>query len=271
MKRIVTSVILVFFASAMGVSATGPTQPELPYMDTGPEFTTDRDFSKVPIQVGESIRLRATYLGLTAGYITITTNSGTIGNRPLYKLSLKARTGGMVEYLYTLEDRFTSYFDRKGLFSWGYDYHQLHNGENETRTVRYNHRGGYFTKNGERKSSIKKYTQDLLSTLYYVRAQDLSEKKRIEFPLQSDDESYDVTLEINRDARVATKDGWVDSYEIRPILDKSLHKEAAREHVESISGIRIWLSKDDRRVPLKISFPATFGHLSAFLEEYRVP
>lgn len=257
-----------------GVSSaadTGVNGPPLAYVDTVPSMdsvrTLDRD--RVPFEKGERIKLRATYLGITAGYITMTVNNDTVAGRPLYRLVLNAETGGFVDYIYSLQDRFVSFLDRRGLFSWGYNYHQIHNGNRQTRTVRYFHREGFFTENEKRRGKIKRYTQDLLSTMYYIRVKELNDGDTVSFPLQTGDEYYDVTLNVDEDARVATKNGWKNAYELAPVLRKSEHKEMAQDHVESISGIRIWLSHDDRKIPLKISFPATFGHLNAYLEDYR--
>lgn len=273
MKRSLMVGLLVL----VGVVAVGPcfgarpdTRP-LSYSDTDGTLSSIRSLDNNPFGPGETIKLRATYLGLTAGYITMTVEGETRGERPLYRLELNARTGGLVEYIYTLEDRFISFFDRKGLFSWGYNYYQTHNGTSEIRRVRYDHADEYFTENGERKGKIKPYTQDLLSTMYFLRTRKFNDGDTLAFPLQTGDEYYDVRIKVDEDARVATKDGWKDAYELRPILTKSSHKKAAKDHVESISDIRIWLSHDERRIPLKISFPATFGSMQAFLERYRPP
>lgn len=269
MRHALPILLTVLVALCGGEPATADTVENNPlaYTDTDATLEATRPIDHVPFKPGETIELRATYIGLTAGYITMSVRNDTIGNRPLYQLRLNAETSSFIEYIYSLDDRFVSYFDRRGLFSWGYDYHQNHNGSVETRTVRYYHEKEFFTENNERKGPIEKYTQDLLTAMYYIRAQKLTAGDTLNFPLQTGDEYYDVNLKVT-ESRVATKDGWKDSYELRPILTKSRHKEAAKEHVESISDIRIWLSHDERRIPYKISFPATFGSLQAFLEDY---
>jgi hypothetical protein len=262
-------VLLFLFSICSGVVyAESIKGPSLPYADTSVEHPT-REVDQDAFEPGEKLKLRVTYLGLTAGYITVNVDREIIEGRDLYTLNMHARTAGPAAWFYTASDELISYMDAEGLFSWGYDFYKNHQNERENTRVRYHHGKGFFSENGAREGEIPPYTQDLLSAVYFIRTQNLEVGQTYQFPVHSSDRYYRLTIDVAKEERVATKDGWRDSFQLVPTLERSTDRDEAFDHVKSVQGVKLWISQDKHKVPLKISLPATFGHLYGYLQSYQ--
>jgi hypothetical protein len=269
--RFSTCMVLIGFvvgiiASPALAQDTAP-KPKLPFSDSSTILPT-RSVEQSAFSVGERLKMRVTYLGLTVGYIEVRVDRETIMDRDLYTLNMKARTSGTGSWFYTVRDRLVSYMDVRGLFSWGYDFYKNHPDENKTTRIRYHHAKGIFRENGKKEGTIPTYTQDLLSAIYYIRTQELDVGQRYSFPIHSSDHSYKLTIKVKSTDRVATMDEWRDAYLLVPSFEKKSDRDAALDQIKEIEGVKLWICKDKHKVPLKLSVPATFGQLYGFIVEY---
>lgn len=262
-------VFLTFFIvqAVPAICADTIAGPQLPFFDTGAK-NVDRNVDQEAFKPGEFLKLRVTYIGLTAGYIEVEVEEAMIGGRDLYTLNMKAYTGGAGDWFYSASDRLISYVDARGLFSWGYDFYKEHEDESSQTKVRYHHGQGFFTENGSREGEIPRYTQDLLSAVYYVRTQELEVGQTYRFPIHSSDRSYDLSIEVEAVEKVATNDGWRKAYRLVPRFKNPTDRDEAFEKIKSVGGVKLWISKDKHKIPLQISVPATFGSLYGYLNEY---
>jgi hypothetical protein len=245
--------------------------PQLPFgeADTGISLS-ERSISQDVFQPGEFLKVRVTYLGLTAGYLEVRVDTASVEDRELYTLKMNAYTAGTGGFFYTVRDQFVSYVDREGLFSWGYDFSkQREDEESEETRVRYYHGREFFTKNGSREGTIPPFTQDLLSAVYYIRTQELENGQEYQFPVHSSSRAYRLTIRVEDPEPIATKDGWKEAYRLVPTFERRTARDEAFEHIEEVREVKIWIGKDKHRIPLKIAVPATFGQLYAYYEEYR--
>lgn len=222
---------------------------------------------------GEIIRLRVTYLGLTAGYLKMSFQKERIDTHSVYQLKVTGRSKGIARWFYTVRDQFISYVDSTGFFSLGYDYYQNHGGEKDFETVRYDHDKGLFFKNGgaEPQGKFPPYSQDVVSAIYFLRAQDLEVGQYYSFPVHLDDEAYDLQIYVEGKEEVATKDrGWVEAFRIHPSLrDEKNKKELGEKLKNGGSGVRIWISDDQYKIPVRIGIPAKIGSFWGYLDHYQ--
>lgn len=264
--------VLFSFIFVSPVPAESVSGPRLPYGqgDTVGNPPLKRSISQNVFQPGEFLKVRVTYLGLTAGYLEVRVDTASVEGRELYTLNMNAYTAGTGGFFYTVRDQFVSYVDREGLFSWGYDFiKQREDEETEETRVRYYHGREFFTENGSREGSIPPFTQDLLSAVYYIRTQTLEDGQEYQFPVHSSSRAYRLTIQVEDSDPVATKVGWKEAYRLIPTFERKTDRDEAFEHVKEVGGVNIWIGKGKHRIPLKISVPATFGQLYAYFDEYR--
>ncbi len=250
---------------------TAPAPPDL-FRPISPENFRglDRDVANGAFRPGEKFSMRVTYMGVTAGYFTIRVGEDRVNDRSLYTLNMKARTAGAVDWFYRVRDSLTSYMDVKGLFSWGYDYNQDHAGETETTRVRYDQQRGFVNVDGERADSVPRYTQDILSAIYYLRSRDLRVGQSYSFPVHVSDSYYQLIMTVAGVEKIGTYDGWREAYRLVPDVRSRKKAEELREQVYSDrrGGVQLWISRDDRKVPLMVALPARFGTFYGYLETY---
>ncbi|MFP4686938.1 MAG: DUF3108 domain-containing protein [bacterium] len=219
---------------------------------------------------GEKMQLRVTYMGLTAGYITIKTEETQINGREIYQLKMEARTRGMAEWFYRVRDNLVSYMDVRGLFSWGYDYHKNHNKEDEIDEVRYDPDNGFVLRGGKKDGEIAPYTQDVLSAVFYLRTREFNVGDVHTFPVHVGDNNYNLELKVEALEEVPTRDeGWQEAFRIVPRLADEQEQKKLEDKIKDRSeGVRIWISNDERKIPLQIAIPARVASLYGYLESY---
>lgn len=230
----------------------------------------DRKMVNGAFRPGEKFSMRVTYMGVTAGFFTVRVGEDRVDGRALYTLNMKARTAGAIDWFYRVRDTLTSYMDVEGLFSWGYDYDQNHGGDQESTSVRYDQQGGVVNVDGERADSVPRFTQDILSSIYYLRSQDLEVGQSYRFPVHVSDDYYELILTVAGVEKIGTYDGWKEAYRLVPDVRSKEKAEELREQVYSgkHGGVQLWISKDQRKIPLQVALPARFGTFYGYLEDY---
>ena len=245
--------------------------------DTAPLKVPDKELSQSMVnhqifRPGEKIRLRVTYLGFTAGYLKMGFEKEQIDNHPVYQLKVTGNSRGLARWFYTIRDQFISYVDSTGFFSLGYDYYQNHGGETDFESLRYDHDEGLFFKNGstEPRGKFPPFSQDVVSAIYFLRAQNLEVGQYYHFPVHLDDEAYNLQIYVEGKETVATRDrGWVEAFRIHPSLQDEKMKQELREKLkDGGNGVRIWISDDQYKIPLRIAVPAKIGSFWGYLDQY---
>ncbi|GEM_PF-4516428 len=220
--------------------------------------------------VGERLRWRVTYLGLTAGELRVQVDEDDFNGQDVFKLTLEAESRGAASWLYSVSDRAVSFMDVGGLFSWGYNYFQDHEDEEDEERVRYYQDKGFFQHDDGERGEIPPYTQDALSAVFFLRSQDLEVNNEYSFPVQVGDEVAQIHLKVNDIVDVRTYDGWKKAYLVGVGLERKTGDldEEGEEVTDRVENIRFWLSKDERQIPYQIAVSAYFGSIYAYLEDY---
>lgn len=252
-----------------GTPSDGSDVPTMRSVQGSSHIMIPRNGKQNVFREGENLRLRVSYLGITAGYINANVDTATFRGRPTYKLIVRAKTAGLADLLYSIRDRYVSFMDAQGLFSWGYNMSQRHNGDLRTVSMRYYPHQGKYVKDGEKSGTIPPYTHDVITASYYLRTHDLEVGQYYQFPVQMSEEVYNLLIKVEDLEEVRTRDGKKQAYRLKPSLqDPKNIKKMHQQLKEDKNGVRIWISKDNRKIPLMISIPAKIGSLWGYLESY---
>ncbi len=107
---------------------------------------------------------------------------------------------------------------------------------------------------------------DLITSLIESRAWNLKVGDRRPTTVMFDDEFYDLTLVAEKLERVETPTGGYDALVIVPLMEKDPKGMFKRG-----GTVRVWISQDEKHLPVKLEVSLKYGTGTAWLTDYRPP
>jgi hypothetical protein len=107
---------------------------------------------------------------------------------------------------------------------------------------------------------------DLITSLIEARAWNLKVGDRRPTTVMFDDEFYELTLVAEKLERVETPTGKYSALMIVPLMEKEPKGMFKRG-----GTVRVWISQDEKRLPVKLEVSLKYGTGTAWLMEYRPP
>ena len=105
------------------------------------------------------------------------------------------------------------------------------------------------------------HTQDILSSLYHLRTQDLQVGRTVSIPHHDNKKNYPLEVKVLRKERVSVPAGRFTCYVIEPLLkDVGIFKAKGK--------ILIWITDDEKRMPVLVKASVLIGSVNARLEYY---
>jgi len=121
-------------------------------------------------------------------------------------------------------------------------------------------------------SELEKGALDVLTLFYKIRNQEFNIGDTLELLMFADRKIYKLYAYIEKKSKIKTGIGEKDAIKIVLLIDKS-GEYKGKSGLESIfggkGGLEVWLSDDERKIPLYISTKVWFGSVRAVLKEIR--
>ncbi len=105
---------------------------------------------------------------------------------------------------------------------------------------------------------------DMITTLINARTWDVKPGDVVPAVVMFDDEFYELTIHAERIEKVDTAFGEIDALVLSPKMEKNprgMFKRGGQVHV--------WISQDERRLPVKLKVQLKFGTGTAYLVDYQ--
>ncbi|MCS7049034.1 MAG: DUF3108 domain-containing protein [Verrucomicrobiae bacterium] len=221
-----------------------------------------------PFVVGEKLQYRIFWGPLPIGEASLQVRGvENVQGHPCYHLIAQAQTTGLGRMLFPVNSVSESWLDVEGLFSRQYREERREGRRHRHTEIVFDYTAGVATirnlRNGKsRQTPLAQPTQDIISSLYYVRAQSLDLNKELTFDLVAGDEIWKVTLRPDARQKVEVRPfGRVPALRVEP--HPTLTIVAANK-----GRMWFWISDDARRVPLMVCSQMQIG--SAQLVLYRL-
>lgn len=231
------------------------------------ETTKPFEFRVIPNKawgVGEKLVFAVRYFNVTAGFGTLEVKAlETMNNRPVYHLEITAKTAPFFETFFRVKDVISSWMDAYGLFSWKYS-KKLEEGTYRNYTdITFDHENATALKNNGDKCEITRFCQDIVSEFYFFRSVYKGEDE-IFIDVASDEcKTYKVKVKKLRYEKVTTDSGEFDCVVVQPLL---AYEGIFRQQGEII----IWLTNDERLMPVMVKSSILIGTIDAVLVDARV-
>ncbi|MFQ5866981.1 MAG: DUF3108 domain-containing protein [bacterium] len=180
-----------------------------------------------------------------------------ISDRDAYYVTLSTRSSGFFDIFFKIRDLIESYVDKEGIFTWK-QRKRLRGGKyrsnKETIYDQEKHQALYKGK----KIDIPFYVQDSLSSVYYLRTQELKKGTSVIMDANDDGKNYLVEVKVIGIEKVATPSG-----KFKALKTEVVWKREGKVGTESS---KIWLSNDERKVPVKIEKQGKIGTITMLLK-----
>lgn len=217
----------------------------------------------VPFGAGEKLVYSVQYGIISAGEATLEVrNISIVDSIPCYNIVSNARTNDVFSVVFKVRDRFVSLMDTTNLVSVRYEKHLREGSFKRDESVRFDqkaHRAHY----ADREVPIAPRTQDVLSSMYYVRTLPLKVGQNIALANHTDGKNYPLLVKVLRKERITVEAGSFDCVVVEPFLrGPGIFQQKGR--------LTVWLTDDQYRVPVLMQSRVMIGAVSAVLKDYRL-
>jgi hypothetical protein len=267
MKRIVfgfISLIFIGFISVVTYKAFANF-----YQIDGTEKKAKRYVNNEAYGLGEKLEYNVGYKMITAGtgYFHILPKAVDWNGRQCFDIRFQVRSLESLEWLYKVKDDYRTIVDIDGIFPWHFEQHIREGNYKRDFTATFDQDNNFaMTEVGGKKNKYKvePYIHDIVSAFFYVRTLDLgSMRKDTVFYLKNfyKDTSYSLGVKILGKQTIEVPAGKFKCVVIEPlVVDGGLFKNEGR--------IMIWVTDDERKIPVKVGTKILIGFVGAELSKY---
>ncbi|OGS38283.1 MAG: hypothetical protein A2506_06800 [Elusimicrobia bacterium RIFOXYD12_FULL_66_9] len=232
----------------------------------GPEVPYSPEFKPLPVFPEKNV-FEVSWGLLKVGEATLGVDKiVTFNGRAAYHIVSEARSNSFCDTFYQVRDLNESWLDARTLTSLGYskklreghffrDEWVLYDRDAGTFVARRTDRNGSFT---VRTGTIPARVQDVLSSIYFVRSQELKDGGQIVVDVNTPD-NWPLVVKVMAREQVKTLSGRAASVLVEP----AMRHEGL--FVQKGKRLRLWLSDDAARRPLMMKVEVFFGHVTALL------
>jgi hypothetical protein len=217
-----------------------------------------------PVQSGEYLKFAVNWGIINGGnaYLEVP-EVKRIDGRDVFHLVARAESNGFISRFYKVRNRIDSWWDRQGRYSVRY---QENRREGKFRTesdVTFDHQRRIARyKKDDDTFQIPPDVQDALSSFYYTRFQALPIGGSIVFDYHASKKSKPLEVRVIGRETVKVPAGEFDCIAFVPVL-------RAGGIFRNEGRLVIWLTDDERRMPVLMKSKVTIGSVSVMLQEYR--
>lgn len=216
-----------------------------------------------PFRTGESLRFSVQYGFIKAGsaYLEVEDEKEWKGRR-VYTLVARAESNAFFSRFYKVRNRIESAWDKEGQFSWRYTENRREGGYRAKSEIVFDQDRHEARYSDGRTFPIPPQVQDALSSFYYTRFQALPLGGSVVFDYHASRKSQPLQVKVIGRERVQTPAGTFDCVAIEPILKAGgIFKNKGR--------LVIWMTEDERRMPVLMKSKVAVGSISVVLQEVK--
>ncbi len=220
---------------------------------------------------GEWLKFRISYSNfLNAGNATMTVKETTNNGNEVFHVVGKGKTTGVISWFFKVRDNYQSYFYKETLQPYRFIRKINEGGYTKNKEILFDQSSKKATVKDYKHKTEKQYTtnnnvQDMLSTLYYLRSQDIKKMKtgdETTLTMFFDETNYKFKLRLLGRETIRTKFGKIAAVKFRPIVQEGrIFKEN--------ESLTVWVSDDENKIPLRVKASLAVGSLRVDLDAYK--
>jgi len=197
------------------------------------------------------------------GTIQIMPKPLNIKGREAYDIRFEARSLKSLEFLYKVHDRYRTALDVQGIFPWVFEQRIREGGYKHDFKAFFDQMGHKAYAN-DKVYPIPEYVHDVVSAFYYVRTLDLGNMKKGSIVSVQNfwrDSTYTLGVKIHGKTITEVPAGKFRCVVVEPVdLQGGLFR--------NIGSIYVYVTDDDRKMPVKVATKVLIGEVSAEMTKY---
>ncbi|MFZ1323107.1 MAG: DUF3108 domain-containing protein [Ignavibacteria bacterium] len=237
----------------------------------------ENEFRKIEqnaFTTGEKLTFEINYGFVNAGtaVMEVDPKLQTMNGRECYDIKFTVNSSGSFDWVYKVRDFYRTYVDKEGLFPWRFEQHiKEGNYQRDFEAIfdQENHKAKTYTGEKEPKKfegefDIPEYTQDAMSAFYFFRTLDFSKMKDGDETLLQNfykDNTYPLKVKYYGKETIEVPAGEFRCVKLEPLV-------AEGGLFKSEGSIIVWLTDDERRMPVKVKTKVVIGSIDADLSAY---
>jgi hypothetical protein len=233
--------------------------------DTALMSRTDslRRLRNVAFAGGEYLRFDINYGFVTAAEAVMSTRDTLFNGRSCHIVEFTLSSKPFFDAFYRVRDRYYTLIDAEGLFPWRFEQHIREGGFSKDFVADFDQiHHVALTTNG--KFTIPPYVQDMMSAFYFSRTLDYSGMavgQKVHMQNFYKDSTYELDVKYRGRQTVEVEAGKFNCIVVEPLA-----KEGGL--FKSEGKVYIWLTDDDRKMPIMVSTKIAIGNVDSELVEY---
>jgi len=212
---------------------------------------------------GEYLRFNVIYGPVTAGEAVMKISDTVLAGRKCYKVEFLLNSKPFFDFFYKVSDRYQTIIDAEGIFPWEFEQHIRESSFKRDFTARFD-QVQHVAKTTDREYKIPPYVHDIMSAFYFARTVDYSgfvKGQKIHLQNFYKDSTYELDVKFRGRQTIEVEAGTFNCIVVEPLArEGGLFKSDGRVHV--------WLTDDDRKLPVKVSSRIAIGSVDSELLEY---
>jgi hypothetical protein len=226
-----------------------------------------------PFKVGERVMHNVTFLGLTAGTLTMETKPfADVNGKKSYQFQTSIATRSIFASIYTVDDNSVSLLDFDTLVPSVFTVHIKESKQYKEARAFFDRQKGLATywerrvtaEDGEKEKKLEweipDYSQNVFSSFYYIRAFPWKLGSEHAFRVADDGKNLVFSAKCIRKEKIQTDAGEFNALVIKPQVQ-------LRGIAQTMGDIYMWISDDDRKFLLKLEAKIKIGYLKSEVVE----
>lgn len=265
-QRHLAAVILIAHLAAAQVPVFVPSSPH----DSTTASDTVLSAAEFPVigqtafGVGERLVFDVGYSFLVAGEAVMTIpRIDTVEGRPCYQILFTVNSTPSFSWIFKVEDRYETMVDVDALFPWRFS-QKIREGKYSRDFEASLDQRRHIARVGDKEYSIPPKVHDIVSAFYFARTLEYSTMRpgqKTLLPNFYKDTTHVLAIKFLGYQRIEVDAGKFDCVLVEPLVTEGgLFKAEGR--------IIIWMTNDERKIPVKVSTQVAIGSIDSELREY---
>ncbi len=233
-------------------------------VDRAPEPEPLRRLPNIAYTGGEYLKYDVHYSFVTAGDAYLTVTDTVYGGRKCHIVTFTLESKPFFDIFYKVRDRYRTIIDAEGLFPWRFEQQIREGGYSRDFAAEFDQRKN-VAKTGDGEFPIPPYVHDIISAFYFARTVDYTGYRpgqRVELKNFYKDSTYSLPVKYKGRQTIEVDAGTFDCIIIEPLITEGgLFKSEGK--------IYLWITDDDRKMPVKVRTDIPIGTVESELTEFR--